>query len=84
MIELLRLSTKGQVVIPKSVRDRLNLKEGDKLVAFTRRDMIVLRKIESEENILSILSQPVREKIKNLDITKEDVREAISSARTGS
>jgi len=84
MIELLRLSTKGQVVIPKSVRDRLNLKEGDKLVAFTRRDLIVLRKIESEESILSILSQPVRERIKNLDITKEDIREAISSARTGS
>jgi AbrB family looped-hinge helix DNA binding protein len=80
MIEMLRLSTKGQVMIPKSVRDRLDLKKGDKLVAFTRRDMIVLRKVEGEENILSILSQLVRKKIKNLDIIKEDVNEAVLHA----
>jgi AbrB family looped-hinge helix DNA binding protein len=81
MTELLRLSSKGQVVIPKSVRERLNLKEGDRLVAFARRDLLVMRKVENGENILSILSEPVRKRTKELGVTREDVTEAVSSAR---
>jgi len=81
MIELLRLSSKGQVVIPKAVRDTLNLKEGDRLIAFTRRDLLVLRKVESGEGILSILSEPVRERMKELSVTREDVTEAVTWAR---
>jgi len=81
MIELLRLSSKGQVVIPKSVRNSLNLKEGDKLIAFAQRDLLVLRKVEKGESILNILSEPVREKMKELSVTKKDVTEAVSSAR---
>jgi len=81
MIELLKLSSKGQVVIPKSVRNSLNLKEGDKLVAFAQRDLLVLRKVESGESILNILSEPIREKMKELGVTRKDITEAVSSAR---
>lgn len=81
MIELLRLSSKGQVVIPKSIRNKLNLKEGDRLIFFTRGNLLVLRKIEGEESILSVLSQPVREKALKLGVKKEDIQEAVSWAR---
>jgi len=81
MIELLRLSSKGQVVIPKAIRDKLNLKEGDRLIVFARGNLLVFRRIEGEESVLSILSQPVREKVLQIGIKKEDVQEAVSWAR---
>jgi AbrB family looped-hinge helix DNA binding protein len=38
-----RLSSKGQVVIPKELRDRLHLREGDELSVEEVDDAIVLR-----------------------------------------
>jgi AbrB family looped-hinge helix DNA binding protein len=52
-----KLSTKGQIVIPKKVRDELGLLPGDPLAIGVSGDRIVLRKItlrdllqESERN----------------------------------
>lgn len=42
-IESTRVSSKGQVVIPKAVRDRLGLREGDELSVEELDDAIVLR-----------------------------------------
>jgi transcriptional regulator, AbrB family len=36
-IEVLRVTSKGQITIPKAVRERLNLSEGDK-VTFIEKD----------------------------------------------
>jgi AbrB family looped-hinge helix DNA binding protein len=38
-----RLSSRGQVVIPKSVRDHLGLRDGDELVVEETADAIILR-----------------------------------------
>ncbi len=40
-----RLSTKGQTTIPKPVRDRLRLSDGDSIAFEVREDEIVLRKL---------------------------------------
>jgi AbrB family looped-hinge helix DNA binding protein len=42
--ETVRLSGKGQVVIPKGVRDRLGLRAGDELSVRVQDGKIVLRK----------------------------------------
>jgi len=46
MTSEVRLSSKGQVILPKEVRDKLGLKKGDKL------------KIEIDERTKTILMQP--------------------------
>jgi len=81
MIELSKLSSKGQVVIPKSLREKLDLKEGDRLILFSSGNTLVLRKVEGEESTLNILSRLTREKVLKLGIKEKDIEEAISWAR---
>lgn len=76
-----KVSAKGQVVIPKDLRERLNLKEGDTLLVYSTDSMLVMRKVTKQETILSIIAEPVRKKIKKLGITRKDVDKAIEQAR---
>ena len=81
MIEVTKMSSKGQVVIPKDIRENLKLKEGDKLIAYNKGDLIILRRLEGEESILSLLSQPISRKIAELGVTRKDLDDAIRWAR---
>ncbi len=45
-IELTTTSPKGQVVIPKGVREKLNVKEGTRFAVYGRGDTIVFKKVE--------------------------------------
>ena len=40
-----RLSSKGQVVIPEDVREKLGLKPGDQFVVFGEGDVVILKTI---------------------------------------
>jgi AbrB family looped-hinge helix DNA binding protein len=41
------ISTKGQIVIPKTVRDRLNLKAGTEVVIDVRGESLVMKRVVS-------------------------------------
>ena len=45
MLEITRVSTKGQIVIPSHIRAELGLKEGSQLVVSRMEDFILLKKI---------------------------------------
>lgn len=81
-ISVTKISSKGQVVIPKEIREQLGLERGTLLLADTKGDRIVLKKLsEPEEGIFSELSDPVREKVSELGIDRDDVDRAISEVR---
>jgi AbrB family looped-hinge helix DNA binding protein len=42
------VSEKGQVTIPKEIRDALKLKKGDRVVFIDKDDQVILRKAKSE------------------------------------
>lgn len=42
-MELAKVTTNGQITIPKSVREKLNLKEGSKIVFIQKGDDIVIK-----------------------------------------
>lgn len=46
IIDVTKVSDKGQVVIPKEIRDKLNLKVGTKLIVVATDDAVVLQKVE--------------------------------------
>lgn len=81
-VETTRISTRGQVVIPQSVRERVHLEPGQLFVVYGEGDTIVLKRI----------STPDAEEMKQLlewgkafaeeeGIAQEDVEEAIAELR---
>lgn len=47
IIEVTRVSDKGQVVIPKEIRDKFNFSEGSKLIVVATGDAVILQRIET-------------------------------------
>ena len=80
-MEMTRVSSKGQVVIPDLIREKLGLKSGSRLLVFGEGDTIILKKIglptsNAEETLSSI-----RKKIRALGITRADVDQEIRAVR---
>ena len=42
-MELAKVTSKGQITIPKSIRDMLNIKEGSKILFFQKENEIVIK-----------------------------------------
>ena len=45
-IDMTKVSEKGQIVIPKEVRDKLGLKTGSKLIIIATSDLMIMQKAE--------------------------------------
>jgi len=46
--ELTKASSKGQIVIPTSIRNKLGIKEGSVFAITAKKDMIVLKKLDTQ------------------------------------
>lgn len=64
-IELTKMSSKGQVVIPQKVRDMLKIKEGQTLAVSAEKDLLVLKKI----------SNPLEQDLETIEEIKEAWKE---------
>jgi len=51
-----KVTSKGQVTIPKEIRETLGVNEGDKLLFLVEGDKVILRKVGSEK-LSDILSR---------------------------
>jgi len=47
LIDVTKVSNKGQVVIPKEIRERVGFKEGTKLIVLATEDAVVLQRVEA-------------------------------------
>jgi len=72
-IAITKVSSRGQVVIPQDIRESLHLKEGEKLLAYSTKDTILLKKIESSIKEFEALAKFGRKFTKAKGITKKDV-----------
>lgn len=45
MAETTKMSSRGQVVVPRTIREELKLSEGDTFAVFAADDMLILKKI---------------------------------------
>jgi antitoxin PrlF len=77
-----KVSFKGQVTIPKKVRDKLNLAPGDFVLFEEEERRIVLKKARlTPEEEFNKLVTALDRKVKKLGITDQDIGDAIEWAR---
>ena len=81
-MQIVSVSSKGQIAIPVSYRKELSLNEGSKLAIFSDGENIILKPIAlpSEELLLSALAD-MREYAKNAGLDDDDVKDAIKASR---
>jgi len=78
-----KLSSKGQVVIPEEIRNRLGLKPGAQFVVLGDRDVVILKVIHTPDMAeFDEIVGRARKAAKRAGLTKEDVGDAIRKARS--
>ena len=81
-MQLVSVSSKGQIAIPISYRKALSIKEGSQLVIYSDGENIILKPVElpSEEKLSAALAK-AREYAKKEGLTEEDINAAITESR---
>jgi AbrB family looped-hinge helix DNA binding protein len=77
-----RLSTKGQVVIPESIREQLQLRSGTQFVVVAEGDVVVLKAITTPKisDFDKIIAR-ARKQATGAGLTRKDVDAAVKSSR---
>ena len=82
-VDILTLSSKGQIVLPAVVRKSMSLKNGDKLVMYFENDVIMLKPIQlpTEEEFKAELDRAQRWAA-SVGYTENDVDSIIKETRS--
>ena len=85
-LELTRLSEKGQVVIPTSVRKKLGLKQGMRFLVVGVGDTVVLRRLELGEETMRLKQVLIesRKRAEKIGFTQKEIERLIHETRKGS
>jgi len=81
-LEITSISSRGQVVIPQGLREKLQIQEGEKFIVIGEDDTLVLKKLEVPSfKGFDRLLKKTREFAEKKALQKRDVEEAIKNAR---
>lgn len=81
-IDMLTVSSKGQIVLPSDIRKKLSITAGSKLAAYTSGDVIMLKVINlpSEDDFKNMLDE-AQQWAKEVGYSENDVNNIIKSVR---
>jgi AbrB family looped-hinge helix DNA binding protein len=82
--EVTVMSVRGQVVIPKGVRKRMQLKPKDRLIVYGEEDMIIMKRLDLPE--LSETFERIKQIVKQRDkkhgkLSSKEVDKEVATAR---
>ena len=81
-MEITSISSRGQVVIPQKVREKLHINSGEKFAVIGESDTIVLKKLkEPSFNDFEMMLKKAKEHAKKHGLKAEDLNEAIKKTR---
>jgi bifunctional DNA-binding transcriptional regulator/antitoxin component of YhaV-PrlF toxin-antitoxin module len=82
-IELVKMSNKGQLVVPFDVRQTANLTPGERFMAFPVEEGVLFKKVNIPKVKLNFnsLAKEIEAQFKKNNISKSDVKGAIRWAR---
>ena len=76
------MSSKGQIVIPEEIRNRLGLKPGAQFVVVGDRDVVILKVIQTPDmSEFNDIVARARKAAKRAGKRKSDVKQAIGAVR---
>jgi AbrB family looped-hinge helix DNA binding protein len=77
-----KMSSKGQVVIPEEIRDRLGLKAGSQFVVVGDKDTVILKSISplSMKDFDELISE-ARRQARRAGMRQSDIDAAVAAAR---
>ena len=82
MVSITKLSSKGQVVIPSEIRDKMNLEEGSLLIISDNDDSICIKKIELPKvKSWKEATKPFRDAAKASNFSSDDLKKLIEESR---
>ena len=75
------MSPKGQLVVPKAIREQIGFEPSDRFIAMAVEDGVIFKKIDIDvEQEYEQLSQQVQERFEREDIDENAVEDAIEWA----
>ncbi len=79
-----RMSSKGQVVIPEEIRDRLGLSAGSQFVVIGERDVVILKTLStpSMKEFDALISR-ARSQARKAGMKRSDIAKATKRVRSG-
>jgi AbrB family looped-hinge helix DNA binding protein len=76
------MSSKGQIVIPESIRKRLDLKEGVQFLVVGDEDVVILKVVTPPDmNEFDALIKQARKQAKEIGLKPKEVSSAVAKAR---
>ncbi len=82
-VDVVTVSSRGQVSIPVEVRRKIGLEEGEKLLVVSQDDNILLKKVDEsfvEKSVEDIL-KPMQKEAEKAGLSDEDAEELIDEHR---
>ena len=82
-VELTRISEKGQVVIPSSLRKEMSIKKSDQFMVFGEGGTLILKKIETPalKKAFDDIAKPLHQAARHVGLTRADLKKAIRDVR---
>ena len=82
MVNITKISSKGQVVIPSEIRERMNLEEGNLLIISDSDDSICMKKIELPKiKSWKEATKSFRDAAKKSNFSNDDLKKLIKELR---
>ena len=82
-VEFVKMSDKGQLVVPQNIRESLNLNPGERFVAFPLSDGVLFKKVAMPKVKLDfdVLAKDIESQFKKNKVSNKDVVEAVKWSR---
>jgi antitoxin PrlF len=83
-VDVVTVSSRGQVSIPADIRSELDIQEGEKLLVVSKGDNILMKKVDAsviDQSFREILA-PMWDAASDADVDEDDVTEIIHDHRS--
>lgn len=81
--EIVKMSPKGQLVVPKKIREQAGFNPSDRFIAMPVEDGVVFKKLDFDvEEEYEKLSDQIQQRFADRDIDEDEAEEAVEWARS--